>query len=84
MKKIISFLRWEFQGCTRSLSFWDAIVVVVGGIMFAVGCPKPWPFYTILLGFVMNFVDITYSFLKFRISVYKLEQESVARKLQKD
>jgi hypothetical protein len=84
MKKIISFLRWEFQGCTRSASFWGAVVVVIGGIMFAVGCPTPWPFYTILLGFAMNFVDLVYSFLKFRISMYKLEQESVARKLQKD
>jgi hypothetical protein len=84
MKKIISFLQWEFQGCTRSVSFWGAIVVVVGGIMFAVGCPAPWPFYTIVVGFAMNFADLVYSFVKFRISMYKLEQESVARKLQKD
>jgi hypothetical protein len=84
MKKIISFLQWEFQGCTRSLSFWGAMIVIMGGIMFLTGCPRPWPFYTILLGFGMNFVDITYSFLKFRISMYKLDQESVARKLQKD
>ena len=84
MKKIISFLRWEFQGCTRSLSFWGAVVVVLGGIMLVANCPLPWPFYTIALGFAMNFVDLVYSFLKFRISMYKLEQESLARKLQKD
>jgi formate-dependent nitrite reductase membrane component NrfD len=84
MKKIISFLRWEFQGCTRSVSFWGAAIVILGVIMLVADCPRPWPFYTILLGFAMNFADITYSFVKFRISMYKLEQESVARKLQKD
>lgn len=84
MKKIISFLRWEFRGCTRSLSFWGAAIVILGVIMLVADCPRPWPFYTILLGFAINFGDLVYSFLKFRISMYKLEQESLARKLQKD
>ena len=84
MKKIISFLQWEFRGCTRSVSFWGAMIVITGGIMFLTGCPRPWPFYTVLLGFAMNFVDLVYSFVKFRIDMYKFEQESVARKLQKD
>jgi hypothetical protein len=84
MKKILAFLRWEFRGCTRSVSFWGAMIVVMGGIMFLTGCPRPWPFYTVLLGFAMNFADLVYSFVKFRIDMYKLEQESVARKLQKD
>lgn len=82
MKKIISFLRWEFQGCTRSVSFWGAVVAVLGGIMALAGCPAPWPFATIVTGFAMNVVDIVYSFVKFRITMYRLEQESVARKLR--
>ena len=84
MKKIVSFLRWEFQGCTRSLSFWGAVVVLIGLIMMAAGCPNPWPFATMLVGFAMNFVDMVYSWIRFRVSVFKMEQESVARKLQKD
>ena len=82
MKKIVSFLRWEFKGCTRSLSFWGAVVVILAGVMQLAGCPSPWPFYTVVAGFAMNFVDLVYSFVKFRVAMYRLEQESVARKLR--
>ena len=82
MKKIVSFLRWEFQGCTRSLSFWGAIVVVLGIIMFAAGCPNPWPFSVIVVGFAMNFVDMVYAWIRFRVAMFKIDQESVARELQ--
>lgn len=82
MNKIISFLRWEFKGCTRSLSFWGAIVVLIGGIMYLAGCPKPWPFAAVVVGFVMNFVDMIYCWVRFRVTMYRLDQESVARKLK--
>ena len=84
MKKIVSFLQWEFRGCTRSLSFWGAIVVVLGIIMFAAGCPNPWPFSVIVVGFAMNFVDMIYCWFRFRVAMYKMDQESIARELQKD
>ena len=38
MKKIISFLRWEFKGCTRSPSFWGALIVILGLVMFLFDC----------------------------------------------
>jgi formate-dependent nitrite reductase membrane component NrfD len=84
MKKIISFLRWEFKGCTRSPSFWGAMIVILGLVMFLFDCPKPWPFAAIVVGFVMNFVDMIYCWIRFRVAMYKMDQESVARKLQKD
>lgn len=82
MNKIISFLRWEFRGCTRSAGFWGIIIILLGAIMFATGCPRPWPFYTVMLGFLINLADCVYSFVRFRISMYKFEQESIARKLK--
>jgi membrane protein YdbS with pleckstrin-like domain len=82
MKKIVSFLRWEFRGCTQSLSFWGAIVVVLGIIMWAAGCPNPWPLYAIVVGFAMNFVDLVYAWIRFRVAMFKIDQESLARKLQ--
>ncbi len=82
MKKIVSFLRWEFKGCTRSPSFWGAMIVIIGGIMALAGCPKPWPFAAIALGLGMNLVDMIYCWVRFRVAMYRLDQESVARKLQ--
>ena len=82
MKKIVSFLRWEFKGCTRSPSFWGAMIVIIGGIMALAGCPKPWPFAVIALGLGMNLVDMIYCWVRFRVAMYKMDQESVARKLK--
>jgi hypothetical protein len=82
MSKIISFLRWEFAGCTRSPSFWGAVIAITGLVMALAGCPKPWPLAAVILGFGINFVEMTYIWIQFRVSMYKMEQESVARKLQ--
>lgn len=82
MKKIVSFLRWEFRGCTQSLSFWGAIVVVLGIIMLAAGCPSPWPLTVIVVGFAMNFVDMMYAWIRFRVAMFNIDQAEVARKLQ--
>lgn len=82
MKKIISFLQWEFQGCTISPSFWGAMIVIIGGVMALAGCPKPWPLYVIVLGFGMNLADFIYCWIRFRVAMYRLDQESVACKLQ--
>jgi hypothetical protein len=82
MKKIVSFLRWEFRGCARSLSFWGAVVVVIGLIMMAAGCPGPWPLTVIVVGFAMNFVDMVYAWIRFRVAMFKIDQESMARELQ--
>jgi hypothetical protein len=84
MKKIVSFLRWEFQGCTRSVSLWGAVVVVIGLNMMAAGCPGPWPLTVIVVGFAMNIVDMLYAWIRFRVSMFKMEQESVARKLKEN
>jgi hypothetical protein len=48
------------------------------------GCPNPWPFIAIVTGFVMNFVEMTYIWIRFRVTMYRMEQESEARKLQKE
>ena len=82
MKKIVSFLRCEFRGCTRSMSFWGAVVVVIGLIMLAAGCPNPWPLTVIVVGFAMNFVDMMYAWIRFRLAMFNIDQEEVARELQ--
>jgi hypothetical protein len=64
------------------LSFWGAMTVILGIIMYLAGCPKPWPFAAIVVGFGMNFVDMICTWIRFRVAMYKLDQESVARKLR--
>lgn len=82
MKKILAFLRWEFKDCTKSVSFWGAMIAILGGIMALAGCPNPWPIAAVVLGFGMNLADLVYCWIRFRVAMYQLDQEAVARKLQ--
>jgi hypothetical protein len=50
--------------------------------MFAAGCPSPWPLTVIVVGFAMNFVDMVYAWIRFRVAMFKIDQESMARELQ--
>ena len=81
MKKIISFLQWEFQGCTRSASFWGSLISMLGVVMMFGGCPQPYPIAIVGVGLLITVGDITYSWFKFRIAMYRLDQETVARRL---
>jgi hypothetical protein len=81
MKKIISFLQWEFQGCTRSASFWGCLISMLGVVMMFGGCPQPYPIATVGAGLLITFGDIFYSLIRLRIKLYQLDQETVARRL---
>ena len=78
MKKILAFLRWEFQGCTRSASFWGGAITVLGVAMLLGKCPNPYPFATIGIGLGIQLCDLVYNYIQFRIKMYRFEQERVA------
>jgi hypothetical protein len=80
----VSFIRWQFQGCHKSLSFWGFVTVIMAVVMLLTGCPAPWPFYTLIAGVVMTFVDATLAWYRFSRAVYQMEQEQIMRDLKKD
>ena len=86
MKKIVSFMQWEFSGCSvylKSLGFWSVVVAIMSFVMWLAGCPAPWPQYTVALAFGMFFVDTLYAYIRFRVSMYHMDQESKLRTLGK-
>lgn len=82
MKKILAFLRWEFKGCTKSASFWGGLTSGLGVVMLFGGCPNPYPQVFIGLGLGLTFGDLIYTWFKFRIAMYKLDQEQIVSKLK--
>ena len=80
----MSYLRWQFQGCHKSLSFWGFVTVILAVIMLVSGCPAPWPFYVLIAGIVMTFVDATLAWYRFSRAVYQMEQNQIMRNLKKD
>jgi hypothetical protein len=83
-KNTVSFIRWQFQDCHKSLSFWGFVTVILAVIMLYSGCPAPWPFYTIAAGVIMTFVDAGMAWYRFSRAVYQMEQEQIMRDLKKD
>jgi len=83
-KNTVSFIRWQFQGCHKSLSFWGFVTVILAAIMLVSGCPAPWPFYTMAAGIAMTFIDATLAWYRFSRAVYQMEQNQIMRNLKKD
>jgi hypothetical protein len=83
-KNTVSFIRWQFQGCHKSLSFWGFVTVILAAIMLFGGCPAPWPFYTMAAGVFMTFADATWAWYQFSRAVYQMEQDRIVRELKKD
>ena len=83
-KNTVSFIRWQFQGCHKSLSFWGFVTVILAVVMLAGGCPAPWPFYTVAAGVFMTFADATWAWYRFSRAVYQMEQDRIVRELKKD
>lgn len=82
MKKIVAFLQWEFQGCTKSVSFWGAVISMLGFIMAVFNCPRPYPAVFVFAGLALTAGDLVVSWVKFRIAMFKLEQERIATTLK--
>ena len=82
MKKIVSFLRWEFKGCTKSPTFWGGLINFLGLIMLLSKCPQPYPSAFIGLGVGLMLGDLVYTWIKFRIAMYNMEQERIATTLK--
>ena len=83
-KNTVSFIRWQFQGCHKSLSFWGFVTVILAVVMLVGGCPAPWPFYTVAAGVFMTFADATWAWYRFSSAVYQMEQDRIVRELKKD
>jgi hypothetical protein len=83
-KNTVSFIRWQFQGCHKSLSFWGFVTVIVAVIMLVSGCPAPWPFYVLSAGIAMTFIDATLAWYRFSRAVYQMEQSRIIRELKNE
>ena len=83
-KNTVSFIRWQFQDCHKSLSFWGFVTVILAVIMLYSGCPAPWPVYTMVVGVIMTFVDAGMAWYRYSRFVYQMEQDQIVRDLKKD
>ena len=83
-KNTVSFIRWQFQDCHKSLSFWGFVTVILAVVMLLTGCPAPWPVYTMVVGVIMTFVDAGMAWYRYSRLVYQMEQDQIVRDLKKD
>ena len=80
----MSFIRWQFRDCHKSLSFWGFMTVILAVIMLVSECPGSWPFYVLIAGVSMSLVDAGIAWYRFSRAVYEMEQNQIMRNLKKD
>jgi len=77
------FIQWFFRDSHKSLSFWGFVTAMMAVVMLHVGCPAPWPLYTLIAGVVLVLVDAAIAWYRFSHAVYEMEQAQIMRELKK-
>ena len=83
MKKLIGFLKWQFNECHTSVQFWAFMVVGLGIIARVGGCPGNIPWYIVMTGVTAMILDSIFWVIKWQYRLYQLEQKHIVEKLSK-
>ena len=79
---IRGFLRWQFEGCFKSVGFYGMLLTFLGLAMVIGGCPMPWPAIVSMSGITLVMADMIYAWFRFSYSVYELERNNTINKLK--
>lgn len=79
---IRGFLKWQFGGFYKDLTFWGMMVGIVSGIAAYYGCPKPVPAIMLGTGVAMIAIDLARTWFRFSYSLYRMEQDRMIRELK--
>ena len=77
------FLRWQFAGTFRNISFWGFSVVVVAAVAAIMGCPRPIPFWIGVSGLIIIFADAVRWYFRFTYRIYEMERKEIERALER-
>ena len=78
---IQGFLRWQFEGCFKSVSFYGMLLTFLGFAMVIGKCPMPWPAVVSIVGLILVMGDLFYSWFKFSYRIYEIERTSIMKNL---
>lgn len=80
---IRGYLKWQFEGTWRSMSFYAFVIILVAVAALFGGCPMPWPAVIMLTGLSLLTWDTARSWFRFSYRLYELERDSIQRELQR-
>ena len=83
MQDVRGFLRWQFAGTFRNLTFWGFALSMVGLVAAVLGCPKPIPFWINVTGVIIILADAVRWYFRFTYRLYEMERNGIARALEK-
>ena len=80
---IQGFLKWQFKGWYRALTFWGFTINVLAWVAMYGGCPDPWPLVMFAVSLVLLTTDLLRWYFRFSYSLYRLEQTQMMNELKR-
>ena len=83
MTKYLSFVSWMFRGWYRDLSTWGLILGFVALNALILEASLFTVYLLVTVAFLVVFIDLVVSFVRFQYGVYLTEQDRIVRELEK-
>jgi hypothetical protein len=77
------YLKWLGRNIAREPLTWAVILMVLGLLASAAGCPAPWPTYTASLGAVIMLVYVLRLAVQVSYERYQREQQDLVDQLRR-
>lgn len=83
MQNTKSSLRWMFRGWYRDITFWGMIIGMAAFVNMWLDGDLVTSWLLLSLGLALVMFDLIWRFLRLQYSVYTMERDRVARKLER-
>jgi hypothetical protein len=80
---MLGFLRWQFGDCYKGAQFWAFATILLALIARIGGCPGDIPFYILVAGLALSFVDTIVWVVRWQYRLYRLEQNRIEQELSR-
>jgi hypothetical protein len=80
---MLGYMKWLVRNTAKEPLAWATVLMVLGLIAPAAGCPQPWPIYTVSLGATIMLVCVLRLIIQVSYGRYQREQQDLVDELRR-